>query len=136
MRSSTTVLDDLQSAGEPKGARTVAAPPSTTILSPSSRTALAEAELEYPPGHTSRSIYVAMPLAKASDKVADILGNLGEGASMARHLGVRGTVCLKFEQPGACGPPLAACAGDCNESYHVLWGHRQNPVRARCLHAY
>lgn len=30
--------------------------------SPSSRTALAEAELEYPEGHTSRSIYVAMPL--------------------------------------------------------------------------
>ncbi|QDZ22563.1 Isoleucine--tRNA ligase [Chloropicon primus] len=32
--------------------------------SPSSRTALAEAELEYPPGHKSRSIYVAMPLAE------------------------------------------------------------------------
>ena len=30
--------------------------------SPSSQTALAEAELEYPDGHTSRSIYVAMPL--------------------------------------------------------------------------
>jgi isoleucyl-tRNA synthetase len=30
--------------------------------SPSSRTALAEAELEYPEGHVSRSIYVAMPL--------------------------------------------------------------------------
>lgn len=30
--------------------------------SPSSRTALAEAELEYPEGHTSRSIYVALPL--------------------------------------------------------------------------
>jgi hypothetical protein len=30
--------------------------------SPSSRTALAEAELEYPEGHTSRSIYVAMPI--------------------------------------------------------------------------
>ena len=30
--------------------------------SPSSRTALAEAELEYPEGHTSRSIFVAMPL--------------------------------------------------------------------------
>ena len=35
--------------------------------SPSSRTALAEAELEYPEGHTSRSIYVAMPLEVASD---------------------------------------------------------------------
>ncbi|CAM9854025.1 unnamed protein product [Hapterophycus canaliculatus] len=27
--------------------------------SPSSRTALAEAELEYPPGHTSTSVYAA-----------------------------------------------------------------------------
>jgi hypothetical protein len=33
--------------------------------SPSSRTALAEAELEYPEGHTSRSIYVALPLEAA-----------------------------------------------------------------------
>ena len=39
--------------------------------SPSSRTALAEAELEYPEGHTSRSIYVAMPL--------EALGACGQG---------------------------------------------------------
>ncbi|MDB9510594.1 isoleucine--tRNA ligase [Kamptonema animale CS-326] len=32
--------------------------------SPSSKTALAEAELEYPEGHTSRSIYVALAIAK------------------------------------------------------------------------
>ncbi|BAZ46643.1 isoleucyl-tRNA synthetase [Chondrocystis sp. NIES-4102] len=32
--------------------------------SPSSRTALAEAELEYPEGHTSPSIYVAFPVTK------------------------------------------------------------------------
>ncbi len=38
--------------------------------SPSSRTALAEAELEYPEGHTSPSIYVAFPVIK-----------LGEGAT-------------------------------------------------------
>jgi isoleucyl-tRNA synthetase len=37
--------------------------------SPSSRTALAEAELEYPEGHKSRSIYVAMPITKLGDKV-------------------------------------------------------------------
>lgn len=30
--------------------------------SPSSKTALAEAELEYPEGHKSRSIYVALPI--------------------------------------------------------------------------
>jgi isoleucyl-tRNA synthetase len=38
--------------------------------SPSSRTALAEAELEYPEGHTSPSIYVAFPVTQ-----------LGEGAA-------------------------------------------------------
>jgi len=32
--------------------------------SPSSKTALAEAELEYPEGHTSRSIYVALKIGK------------------------------------------------------------------------
>lgn len=32
--------------------------------SPSSKTALAEAELEYPEGHTSRSIYVMLPVTK------------------------------------------------------------------------
>ena len=37
--------------------------------SPSSRTALAEAELEYPEGHKSRSVYVAMPLTSVGDKV-------------------------------------------------------------------
>lgn len=34
--------------------------------SPSSKTALAEAELEYPDGHTSRSIYVTFPVTKLS----------------------------------------------------------------------
>ena len=34
--------------------------------SPSSMTALAEAELEYPEGHVSRSVYVAFPIADAS----------------------------------------------------------------------
>jgi isoleucyl-tRNA synthetase len=35
--------------------------------SPSSRTALAEAELEYPEGHTSRSIYAAFPMVSLAD---------------------------------------------------------------------
>ncbi|MEM8613385.1 MAG: isoleucine--tRNA ligase [Cyanobacteria bacterium P01_H01_bin.105] len=35
--------------------------------SPSSQTALAEAELEYPEGHTSPSIYVGFPMVSASD---------------------------------------------------------------------
>ncbi|MFP4122497.1 isoleucine--tRNA ligase [Coleofasciculus sp.] len=37
--------------------------------SPSSQTALAEAELEYPEGHTSRSLYAAFPLTKATESV-------------------------------------------------------------------
>ncbi|MBP0020815.1 MAG: isoleucine--tRNA ligase [Cyanobacteria bacterium SBLK] len=49
--------------------------------SPSSQTALAEAELEYPEGHTSRSIYVAFPFLKAApavaEKLAEFLPDLG-----------------------------------------------------------
>ncbi|MEO0395294.1 MAG: isoleucine--tRNA ligase [Cyanobacteria bacterium P01_A01_bin.137] len=49
--------------------------------SPSSQTALAEAELEYPEGHTSPSIYVGFPMVSASDTakaaLAPYLDNLG-----------------------------------------------------------
>ncbi|KAG2422803.1 hypothetical protein HXX76_015750 [Chlamydomonas incerta] len=38
--------------------------------SPSSRTALAEAELEYPEGHKSTSVYVALPMTAPGDKAA------------------------------------------------------------------
>ncbi|XP_054432582.1 isoleucine--tRNA ligase, mitochondrial isoform X1 [Pteronotus mesoamericanus] len=41
--------------------------------SPSSRTALAEAELEYNPEHVSRSIYVKFPLLKPAPKLASLL---------------------------------------------------------------
>lgn len=49
--------------------------------SPSSRTALAEAELEYPEGHTSRSIYVAMPITVSDCKGEGVWrgGKEGEG---------------------------------------------------------
>lgn len=49
--------------------------------SPSSRTALAEAELEYPEGHISRSVYAAFPMVDLADAVksawAEYLPNLG-----------------------------------------------------------
>jgi isoleucyl-tRNA synthetase len=48
--------------------------------SPSSRTALAEAELEYPEGHTSQSIYAAFPmvdLAESAQAFAPYLAELG-----------------------------------------------------------
>jgi isoleucyl-tRNA synthetase len=39
--------------------------------SPSSQTALAEAELEYPEGHVSRSVFAAFPIIKASTPVLE-----------------------------------------------------------------
>uniref|UniRef100_A0A673TL31 Isoleucine--tRNA ligase, mitochondrial n=1 Tax=Suricata suricatta TaxID=37032 RepID=A0A673TL31_SURSU len=41
--------------------------------SPSSRTALAEAELEYNPEHVSRSVYVKFPLLKPSPKLVSLI---------------------------------------------------------------
>jgi isoleucyl-tRNA synthetase len=41
--------------------------------SPSSQTALAEAELEYPEGHTSTSIYAAFPIVNLTDGVKEVL---------------------------------------------------------------
>jgi len=41
--------------------------------SPSSRTALAEAELEYPDGHVSQSIYAAFPMVSLSDGATETL---------------------------------------------------------------
>ncbi|OUL19328.1 isoleucine--tRNA ligase [Nostoc sp. 106C] len=42
--------------------------------SPSSKTALAEAELEYPEGHTSRSIYAAFPITSLGEAAKPVLG--------------------------------------------------------------
>lgn len=51
--------------------------------SPSSRTALAEAELEYPEGHKSRSIYVSMPVTSAAEGADADLAAALEGAAFA-----------------------------------------------------
>ncbi|KIY94917.1 isoleucyl-tRNA synthetase [Monoraphidium neglectum] len=51
--------------------------------SPSSRTALAEAELEYPEGHRSRSIYVAMPLTSAGPDAPPEVASALDGAALA-----------------------------------------------------
>lgn len=50
--------------------------------SPSSKTALAEAELEYPEGHTSRSLYAAFPVTRLAESVKSAL------AEFLPHLGV------------------------------------------------
>jgi isoleucyl-tRNA synthetase len=51
--------------------------------SPSSRTALAEAELEYPDGHVSRSIYVGLPVKQAGENCSDEMKAHMEGAMIA-----------------------------------------------------
>eukprot|EP00903_Cladosiphon_okamuranus_P011908 g11184.t1 len=45
--------------------------------SPSSRTALAEAELEYPPGHTSTSVYAAFEVKEATPALEAYMGSTG-----------------------------------------------------------
>ena len=54
--------------------------------SPSSRTALAEAELEYPDGHTSPSVYVAFPVVELPQALAERLEAAGiAGLSSGGH---------------------------------------------------
>ena len=51
--------------------------------SPSSRTALAEAELEYPEGHTSSSVYGAFPVQTVPDALAPHLDGVAQGLHLA-----------------------------------------------------
>jgi isoleucyl-tRNA synthetase len=51
--------------------------------SPSSQTALAEAELEYPEGHVSRSIYVAFEVDEASEQLREYHGKGSEALKVA-----------------------------------------------------
>ena len=46
--------------------------------SPSSRTALAEAELEYNPSHESTSVYVSLPLTSTSHSLSALMEEHGE----------------------------------------------------------
>ena len=51
--------------------------------SPSSRTALAEAELEYPEDHVSPSIYLAFPMVEASESAKEVLSPYIESLGVA-----------------------------------------------------
>ncbi|MFZ9174388.1 isoleucine--tRNA ligase, partial [Vulcanococcus sp.] len=55
--------------------------------SPSSRTALAEAELEYPDGHTSPSVYAAFPAVALPEALAEQLSAAGLSADAATASG-------------------------------------------------
>jgi len=51
--------------------------------SPSSKTALAEAELEYPEDHVSKSIYVGFEIVQASEKLEEFSSSEGGGLKVA-----------------------------------------------------
>lgn len=51
--------------------------------SPSSRTALAEAELEYPDNHKSKSIYVSMPIKDVPEGCDAALAEALKGAALS-----------------------------------------------------
>ncbi|KPQ37357.1 MAG: isoleucyl-tRNA synthetase IleS [Phormidesmis priestleyi Ana] len=51
--------------------------------SPSSQTALAEAELEYPENHVSPSIYIAFPMVAASDQAQSVIAPYLESLGVA-----------------------------------------------------
>ncbi|KAI7846319.1 hypothetical protein COHA_000156 [Chlorella ohadii] len=96
--------------------------------SPSSRTALAEAELEYPEGHTSRSIYVAMPLEQLGERVPEG----AQAALQGAHFGIWTTT------PWTIPANLAVAVNDALE-YAVVevqgdlpegWGARRLVVAA------
>ncbi|MCP9888613.1 isoleucine--tRNA ligase [Cyanobium sp. ATX 6A2] len=58
--------------------------------SPSSRTALAEAELEYPEGHTSPSVYVAFPVEAVPTALASQLRAVGIEAENSGQMNASG----------------------------------------------
>lgn len=62
--------------------------------SPSSQTALAEAELEYPEGHTSRSVYAAFPVTKPGQAAKKVL------TPFLPHLGVAIWTTTPWTLPG------------------------------------
>ena len=55
--------------------------------SPSSQTALAEAELEYPEGHVSPSIYVAMPIESTGEHLLHLLCPIAASMWLTQSLG-------------------------------------------------
>ena len=89
--------------------------------SPSSRTALAEAELEYPEGHKSKSIYVSMPL-KAVPK--------GRGAELAEAL--QGAALAVWTTTPWTIPANLAVAVNERMQYSVVQVLR-SPAVARCV---
>ena len=84
--------------------------------SPSSCTALAEAELEYPEGHKSRSIYVAMPVVSVGPAVPADLVSLFEGMCCCK----RSVPAVRIHV-NSCGAHASRCT--CLYVFSVLAWH-------------
>lgn len=82
--------------------------------SPSSRTALAEAELEYPEGHVSRSIYTAFPVTALGEQAQPVL------AGFLSHLALAIWTTTPWTVPGnlavAVNPELQYAVVDAGEA--------------------
>jgi isoleucyl-tRNA synthetase len=99
--------------------------------SPSSRTALAEAELEYPDGHTSKSIYVALPVSSASESAPQELKDALENAAFAvwtttpwtipANMAVAVNERLQYAVVQVCGIPTGFTCSYC----HATRGYAQ-----------
>ncbi|XRA97643.1 isoleucyl-tRNA synthetase [Pycnococcus provasolii] len=83
--------------------------------SPSSKTALAEAELEYPEGHTSRSVYVAFPAVELNESLPS------EVRDVANELAFVVWTTTPWTMPGNAGVAvngdLTYAVLDCGESF-------------------
>ena len=84
--------------------------------SPSSRTALAEAELEYPPGHVSRSVYVSLPV----EELAERAGVIAAEGKAAEEMKRRGLALAVWTTTAWTLPANAAVAVNERLSYSVV----------------
>ena len=85
--------------------------------SPSSRTALAEAELEYPPGHVSRSVYVSLPVEALAERAA---AEVGKGAAAGEEVERRGLALAVWTTTAWTLPANAAVAVNERLAYSVV----------------
>ena len=82
--------------------------------SPSSRTALAEAELEYPEGHVSKSIYVALDVVSPSEELREFITGDDEKLKVAIWTTTPWTIPANLAV--AINPDLEYCVVDAHAS--------------------
>ncbi|MEB3234716.1 MAG: isoleucine--tRNA ligase, partial [Cyanobacteriota bacterium] len=106
--------------------------------SPSSRTALAEAEQEYPDGHTSPSVYAAFPVVELPAALATQLGEAAADLAVAiwtttpwtlpANLAVSVNGALDYSVCASSGGGHLIVASELRESLESTLGQSLNPV--------